>query len=471
MTNGNIGQHISGQFNKELEDIRHKVLMMGGLVEQQIDHAIQAFITGDMESAEQVIKQDRDINAMEVAMDQECTQILALRQPAASDLRFLLAVIKIIHELERMGDKAKEIAETTIRLAADQSSFPHYELEHMAGLVKTMLVDVLNSFARMTLDDVPVITQRDEKVDREYESILRQLITHMMEDTRNITKMLDVLYGKTCRLLCLHRPLEAFVGAFDFEEPVVSLEPLIFTIKRLLQTISSRLTARHLAADRLDLRLVLEGGGELSRRLRFPEPQTGVGGMLPLVQTVLESQQLEAAVVRVEVAAGTTFAAAAQREWFGRELPQPERWAVTLARLEALLGPGRVGIPVPPESFRPDAFRLRPATGTGAMGGAGEGNLAYQPEGAVPLRRYRPPREVAVASEWRDQRPWPLALLTGPHVGRIVAWRGPFPVSGIWWDPGGAWQRLEWDVQLEDRNLLRLVYQPPERWQLDGNYG
>ena len=194
MNNGNIGQHISGQFNKELEDIRHKVLIMGGLVEQQIDHAIQAFITGDMESAEQVIKQDRDINAMEVAMDQECTQILALRQPAASDLRFLLAVIKIIHELERMGDKAKEIAETTIRLAADQSSFPHYELEHMAGLVKTMLVDVLNSFARMTLDDVPVITQRDEKVDREYESILRQLITHMMEDTRNITKMLDVLW-------------------------------------------------------------------------------------------------------------------------------------------------------------------------------------------------------------------------------------------------------------------------------------
>jgi protein ImuB len=281
----------------------------------------------------------------------------------------------------------------------------------------------------------------------------------------------DVLHGKTCRLLRLHRPLEAFVGAFDFEEPVVSLEPLIFTIKRLLQTISSHLAARHLAADRLDLRLVLEGGGELSRRLRFPEPQIGVGGMLPLVQTVLESQQLEAAVVRVEVAAGTTFATAAQREWFGRELPQPERWAETLARLEALLGPGRVGIPVPPASFQPDGFTLRPATGTGAMGGAGEGNLAYRPDAAVPLRRYRPPREVAVASEWRDQRPWPLALLTGPHVGRIVAWRGPFPVSGAWWDPGGAWQRLEWDVQLEDRNLLRLVYQPPERWQLDGNYG
>lgn len=283
----------------------------------------------------------------------------------------------------------------------------------------------------------------------------------------------DVLHGKTCRLLRLHRPLESFVGVFEFEEPAIALESLLLAIKRLLQTISSRLAARHLAADRLDLRLALEGGGELSRLLRFPDPQIGVRGMLPLVQTVLESQQLEAAVVRVEVAAGTTFATAAQREWFGRELPQPERWAETLARLEALLGPGRVGIPVPPESFQPDAFTLRPATGTGtgAMGGAGETNLAYRPEGAVPLRRYRPPQEVAVASEWREQRPWPLALLTGPHVGRIVAWRGPFPVSGAWWDPVGAWQRLEWDVQLEDRNLLRLVYQPPERWQLDGNYG
>ena len=277
----------------------------------------------------------------------------------------------------------------------------------------------------------------------------------------------DLLHGKTCRMLRLNRPIESFVGEHGFEEPTAALEPLLFAMKRLLQTIALQLLARHLAADRLDFRLVLEGGGELRRQLRFPEPQTGVGGMLALVQTALESQQLPAAVVRVEVAVGTTFATAAQREWFGRELPQPERWAETLARLEALLGPGRVGIPVPPESCQPDAFALRPAASVATEAPNG----TYRPDGAVPLRRYRPAREVAVASEWREQRPWPLALLTGPHPGRIVAWRGPFPRSGAWWDSDGAWQRLEWDVQLEDRHLLRLAWQAPERWQIDGNYG
>ncbi|MEO0017880.1 MAG: hypothetical protein RLZZ522_1163 [Verrucomicrobiota bacterium] len=278
----------------------------------------------------------------------------------------------------------------------------------------------------------------------------------------------DLLHGKTCRTLRLNRPLESFACDHEFEEPAVAVESLLFAMKRLLQTIESQLAARHLAAARLDFRLVLEGGGELRRQLRFSEPQTGVGGMLALVQTALESQQLPAAVLRVEVAASTTFATAAQREWFGRELPQPERWAETLARLEALLGPGRVGIPVPPTSFQPDAFTLRPAAGRMA---AEVPNGSNRPDGAVPLRRYRPAREVAVASEWRGERPWPLALLTGPHPGRIVAWRGPFPSSGAWWDPGGAWQRLEWDVQLEDRHLLRLAWQAPERWQLDGRYG
>lgn len=194
MTNGNIGQHISGLFNKEMADVHQKVLVMGGLVEQQIELALLAFSSGDMEMAERVIHQDREVNAMETAIDQECLRIFALRQPAAFDLRFLLAVIKIIHELERIGDKAKQIAKAAVGLAVDQRRFPDYELKHMTELVKSMLVDALNSFARMTLDDVLCITQRDKNVDREYESILRQLMTHMMEDSRHITRMMDMLW-------------------------------------------------------------------------------------------------------------------------------------------------------------------------------------------------------------------------------------------------------------------------------------
>jgi phosphate transport system protein len=194
MDNSKIGHHISEQFNKELEDIRDKVLIMGGMVERQIELAVEAYTSGNMELAERVIKQDNDVDALEVSIDLECTQILALRQPTAFDLRLLIAVIKIIHEIERVGDKAERIAEMAIQLAGVQSKFPHHELEHMADLVKGMLHDALDAFARMTLDNVTEITQRDDNVDREYDNILRQLITRMMEDPRNITRTLDVLW-------------------------------------------------------------------------------------------------------------------------------------------------------------------------------------------------------------------------------------------------------------------------------------
>jgi phosphate transport system protein len=194
MDNSKIGHHISEQFNKDLEDIRNKVLIMGGLVEHQIELAVEAYTSGNMELAEQVIKQDNDVDALEVAIDQECTQILALRQPTAFDLRLLIAVIKIIHEIERVGDKAERIAEMAIKLSGVESKFPHHELEHMADLVKGMLHDALDAFARMTLENVSEITERDDNVDREYDNILRQLITRMMEDPRNITRTLDVLW-------------------------------------------------------------------------------------------------------------------------------------------------------------------------------------------------------------------------------------------------------------------------------------
>jgi protein ImuB len=272
----------------------------------------------------------------------------------------------------------------------------------------------------------------------------------------------DLLHGKTCRLLRLHRPPESFAQSFDFEDGVIALDPLVFALKRMLHTLAGRLGARHLAAGSLHFRLILETGGELARRVRLPEPQTAVEGMLSPLQTLLESLRLDAAVVTLQLDAETTFATAAQREWFGRHLPQPERWAETLAKLDALLGSGRVGIPLPPESFRPDSFTLHPAAIPAPW---------IHPDCPVPLHRFRPPREIAVAYESHDRQPWPLALLNGPHPGEIIDRRGPFPASGTWWDPAGTWQRLEWDVQLASRHLLRLVFQTPDRWLLDGVYG
>ena len=195
MDNSKIGQHISGQFNKELEDVRNKVLTMGGLVEQQIELAVTAFSTGDVEMAELVIKQDNQVDALEMAIDQECMQILALRQPAAFDLRLLITIIKVVNDLERVGDMAERIAEMAIQLSStDNKRDQYYELEHMAELVQGMLHGALDVFARMNVEDVTSITGLDENVDREYGSIIRQLITKMMEDPRNITRMLDVLW-------------------------------------------------------------------------------------------------------------------------------------------------------------------------------------------------------------------------------------------------------------------------------------
>ena len=196
MDNTSIGHHISEQFNKELEDIRNNVLTMGGMVEEQLELATKAFMTNDMELAELVIKQDNQIDDLEIALDRECTQILALRQPTAFDLRLLITILKVVNELERVGDLAEHIAKMAM-LTSDidnQKHGPYYEVQHMAELVKGMLHDALDAFARMTVEHVPAITGKDGNVDREFASILRQQITYMMEDPRNITRTLNVLW-------------------------------------------------------------------------------------------------------------------------------------------------------------------------------------------------------------------------------------------------------------------------------------
>jgi len=276
----------------------------------------------------------------------------------------------------------------------------------------------------------------------------------------------DVLHGKVCRLLRLHRLPESFAQEIDFEESLGELDRVVFELKRMLHVLAGRLAARHLAAGELELRLCMERGGEVMRRLRFPEPQTGVEGMLAPLQTMMEAVKLESAVVRLALDVETTFAMAGQREWFGKNLPQPERWAETIAKLEAMLGPGRVGVPVREDTFRADAFEVRQV---GEKEGR-PGELFLPADGAVPLRRFRPSREVAVAHDVGGGFPVPLAILTGLYKGEILKRRGPFLSSGAWWDAAVAWQRLEWDVELRE-GVGRLAFEKPEKWILEGWYG
>ena len=191
-----ISHHISQQFNVELEDIRNKVLAMGGLVEEQIENAVLSLVSGDIEQAEAVISHDYQVNALEVAIDEESIQILARRQPAAGDLRLIIAVIKTITDLERIGDQAEKVARMAIHLAEMERPKNQYsELQHMGDQVRKMLRGALDAFARMDTEAAANVAQEDLKVDTEYDAIMRQMITFMMEDPRNVRRTLDIVWS------------------------------------------------------------------------------------------------------------------------------------------------------------------------------------------------------------------------------------------------------------------------------------
>jgi len=197
MTTPTYKSHISSAFNAELEDVRQRVLAMGGLVEQQIADAARSIKEADAALAAEVIKTDEKVNVLEVSIDDECSRILARRQPTASDLRLVYAVVKTITDLERMGDEAEKIARMAIQLVTDQEqkSGPLPEIHHMARHVSQLVRDALDAFARMDAESALAVAQEDVNIDREYEALLRQCITFMMEDPRTIRRVLDIIWS------------------------------------------------------------------------------------------------------------------------------------------------------------------------------------------------------------------------------------------------------------------------------------
>lgn len=189
-----LRKHISQQFNAELQDIRTRVLAMGGLVHQQISDATTALVRGDTALAEGVIVNEARVDAMELSIDEECSHIIALRQPAASDLRLILAVIKVITDLERMGDKAERIAVIALELSSQSHPRSQFdEIQAMARNVLGMLHEALDAFARMDTESAYKVTRDDLVVDRQYESITRQQLTFMLEDPRTISRGLELM--------------------------------------------------------------------------------------------------------------------------------------------------------------------------------------------------------------------------------------------------------------------------------------
>lgn len=191
-----LTEHISQQFNEELEDVRSKVLQMGGVVEEQLARAVKAMVTADVELARQVVAGDATVNALEVEIDDECTRIVARRQPAASDLRLVMAVIRAINDLERIGDEVKRVAKMVDEvMEGTLEEDVRQEIEHMGNQVRTMLRQVLDAFARTDVKAAVAVARADKKVDMKYRAITRQLITYMAQDPRSIPTVLNVLWA------------------------------------------------------------------------------------------------------------------------------------------------------------------------------------------------------------------------------------------------------------------------------------
>ncbi len=196
MNTSGYKQHISSQFNAELEDVRQRVLAMGGLVEQQIVDATRALMDVDAELGAEVAKNDYKVNQLEVSIDDECARILARRQPTASDLRLVYAVIKTITDLERIGDEAEKVARMAVDLAShDRFADGLLEMHHLSRHVVQMVHDALDAFARMDAEAALAAAREDEAIDREYESLMRQCITFMMEDPRTIRRVMDIIWS------------------------------------------------------------------------------------------------------------------------------------------------------------------------------------------------------------------------------------------------------------------------------------
>lgn len=192
----NNSQHISQQFENELQDIRTRVLAMGGLVEQQVANAMDALITGNSDLARDVITFDEDVNALELSIDEECIQIIALRQPTASDLRLVSGILKTITDLERIGDESVGIARMAINLSEkDRPKRNYRELQSLGNHVRGMLRDALDAFARFDVEMALQVAKEDKDVDAEYEAILRQLMTYMMEDNRAVSRVIDMMWS------------------------------------------------------------------------------------------------------------------------------------------------------------------------------------------------------------------------------------------------------------------------------------
>ena len=189
-------EHIYTQFDDDMESIRSKVVEMGTIVEEQLAEAVQSLIEADVKLAKKVINRDEDVNSLELEIDEECSLLISKRSPVAVDLRNVLMIMKIVSDLERIGDESSKIANATIRIIEeDLMNKPKFKtITSMLNSVQKMLTQSLNSFARLDTAEIIDILEKDKEVDEEYRAHMRELLTYMLEDPRTISISLELMF-------------------------------------------------------------------------------------------------------------------------------------------------------------------------------------------------------------------------------------------------------------------------------------
>lgn len=277
-----------------------------------------------------------------------------------------------------------------------------------------------------------------------------------------LTHLHDILHEKENRLLTLRRTPLNYIANHDFESPLNHFEPILFIARRLLQTLCNRLRNTQRAATALRIILRYENGLSHRRHLALTETTLDPEILLRSLHTHIDTVRAPAPITGFSLRLIPALPAHKQHEIFRKGLRDPHRFADTLHRLSALVGPDRLGIPQIEDTHRPDQFVMLPASPDFPK----IKSQLITPPGNLPMSRFRPPIEIGVMTEKRGHIHHPLAILTGPYRGTILNTAGPYPLSGNWWDR--TWQQIQWDVELPKNQLLQITHSDHEKWQLTG---